>query len=302
MSQAESSMTESVQSVQEGGNTNPPPSASKRWCFTWNNYDRNDIVQCVQGFEKLKGEVIWIIGEEVAETGTEHLQGYAEAEVRWRPSQLGTWWKKAHWEKAKGNRMSNLRYCSKEGSFLHSKNVRVPKPKFRVKREHLREQQTRIADLFKEDCSPWCRKIYWFWEAQGNWGKTILTKYMVHNMDAIVLDGAKGDMLCGLVLAMEKWEPPIVIFDLPRGAVPKVDYTGIEKVKDSLFFSTKYESAMGDYNKPHVIVFANSPPMECAMSADRWIVEELPPSTPTESGGVEREEVKLFYKDGVFTL
>ena len=80
----------------------------------------------------------------------------------------------------------------------------------------------------------------------------------------------------------------IVIFDLSYGdtwrdhddnlVVPwqAFDYAAMEKIKDGLFFNTKYESVMKYRLKPaHVIVFANGDPQRDRLAADRWDVRPL---------------------------
>jgi hypothetical protein len=74
---------QNVQSVQGQGNTIPGPngrplvqSASNRWCFTLNNWTEEEYVQIVQSFSQ--GGHNYVIGKEVGENGTPHLQGYVE--------------------------------------------------------------------------------------------------------------------------------------------------------------------------------------------------------------------------------
>ena len=52
-------------------------SQARHWCLTFNNYTSEDVVNFEQGFEKGRAEVVTaIIGKEVGENGTRHLQGY----------------------------------------------------------------------------------------------------------------------------------------------------------------------------------------------------------------------------------
>ena len=91
---------------------------SKRWCMTLNNYPAGWVEWMTTQYEE--GYVKYaIIGREVAETGTPHLQGYLELDRRRRLTALVTWTRGtpmtgAHWERARGNLEQNQEYCKKE--------------------------------------------------------------------------------------------------------------------------------------------------------------------------------------------
>lgn len=89
-------------------------SQSRRWCFTLNNYTTNE-------FNKLK-ELdckYLIIGKEIGELGTPHLQGYVIFESNHRLSSvkrlLGS---RCHLAVAKGSSQQNRTYCTKEEDFF----------------------------------------------------------------------------------------------------------------------------------------------------------------------------------------
>ena len=124
-------MSEIVQSSAGGGNTNSPPkkqvSPSKYWCFTFNNYTEADLVQLTYTFESKNMK--YIIGKEIGDSGTKHLQGYIEATSRIRPLTLFHT-KKIHWEKRKGTKNQNLIYCSKDGDY--KTNMVIPRQLYKV--------------------------------------------------------------------------------------------------------------------------------------------------------------------------
>ena len=83
-------MVKMVKMVKSGGNTKPQIltsetaemsgnvdkkriSVGKKWCFTLNNWCEDNLVKMVKDFEVFGVE--YIIGEEVGECGTPHLQG-----------------------------------------------------------------------------------------------------------------------------------------------------------------------------------------------------------------------------------
>lgn len=255
----------------EEGNTKPPQkkqiSPARYWCFTWNKYPKNyyDLIDPV--FQDHK----WIVGEEVGESGTPHLQGYIEFDKKKRPASLGLP-KQIHWEKCKGNRLQNVRYCSKEGKFCG--NLRPPREvRFPVMDKQWEKD---ILNIIKSE--PDDRTIHWYWSEQGNMGKTTFTKYMMAKHEAIVLSGKGADVRNGALtwLKDKGYYPEICIFPIPRSFNSDyLSYEAIENVKDACFYSGKYEGGAVCEPCPHLFVFANFPPDESRMSADRWVIRNI---------------------------
>ncbi len=114
----------------------PRVNPAKAWCFTLNNYTEEEYGALVQQFQTLADKYFYIVGKEVGEHGTPHLQGYIEKRAgRFRPlplfevkransNQEGALTNCMHFERAKGNRSQNWKYCSKEGQFV----TNMPRP------------------------------------------------------------------------------------------------------------------------------------------------------------------------------
>jgi hypothetical protein len=75
---------------------------AKRWCFTLNNYTDEDL-EWISKFIIPDNCVFAVVGQEIGESGTPHLQGFVNLKVKKRLSQLkellGS---RAHLEQAKG--------------------------------------------------------------------------------------------------------------------------------------------------------------------------------------------------------
>lgn len=116
-----------------------------RYCFTINNYTDDEYTRLC---EKLRAiSKYFIIGKEVGEQGTPHLQGYCILKVRTRittlKSQLS---ERAHFETSRGTPDSNRVYCSKEGSFLEEGDCPPPGA-----REHKSKQdRDTLATCFRD--------------------------------------------------------------------------------------------------------------------------------------------------------
>lgn len=90
-----------------------PNKRSREWCLTINNYGQEECDKLIA----LKTQYI-IVGKEVAESGTPHLQIYLYFK---NPVMFSTLKKKfptAHMEKTKGSPEQNKVYCSKEKNLL----------------------------------------------------------------------------------------------------------------------------------------------------------------------------------------
>ncbi len=264
------------------GNTIPPSrlNQAKRWCFTLNNYEVEQCDQLVINFEMKSYN--YVFEEEVGDQGTPHLQGYVECPSRTRPSAFGLpfRWSLANWRVAKGSRMDNWNYCTKEGTGIRT-NMRdligAENPFKKITFDELFLGQRYLCDQYREpENALFGRQVHVYVDVCGGWGKTITTKYMIDQMNAIVVAGKTADAAYAIAKRIENEEPiPIVVFDIPRGGKRVINWHAVEKIKDGCLFATKYESGMLRFNSPHVVVFTNEWPDLTRLSADRWVVRDL---------------------------
>lgn len=275
------------------GFTGPPKRGQYvYWVFTLNNYVDGDVERLRQLFNigcswyRFQKE----IGEEC---GTPHLQGVCHFKGKMRLTQLKTHYSnRAHWEPS-GCAAAND-YCAKNETFAgerweggkmrelkqlkdNTPTIKAPILTNKITEKDLNEAQLAIAKRFIKPCSQQDRQIPWLWESLGNWGKTLVSLYLIDNYKAILLAGGRADCINGFFSYIKENEtvPPIVIFDIPRCSEGHISYSAIEQIKGGCIFNTKYETGMLRFDKPHVIVFANEEPDYSKMSMDRWIVENL---------------------------
>lgn len=263
--------------------------------FTWNNFpeDWADVIRSRVEAVRVKFPLLkWIGGEEVAPTtGTPHIQGYVEFAPngpnapRVRPVTALGLPKEVHWgdkngKPYRGTRQNNIDYCSKECRNIVS-TFKVPKPLWVPQ---IYGWQLDAAALLDEDLeSPsWrlTRNIHWFWEPNGNMGKSQFCRWAIctKSPEEILLVSGKGaDIKCGIVGHHEKYGdyPEIIIVDLPRESLNYFSYAGLEEIRNGLFFSGKYESGMVIMNPPKMIVMANDEPVEGKWSSDRIKIHRI---------------------------
>lgn len=242
----------------EGGNTKTPSlSPCVRWCFTLNNYTDDEVKAIMMLVPKYCKKAL--IGKEVGEEGTPHLQGYINLKTEKKTRTPSTLLKipRAHFERCKGSEASNLNYCGKDDDVILS--LGIYKPISIDKNLLTKDWQLKALKILEVE--PDYRSIHWFWEYDGNKGKTLLQKYIFSAYpNTIVLSGKAADMKNAIVeyVKVNNMTPRNVLINLPR-SVEHVSWGGLEEIKDMFFYSGKYEGGMISGKNPHMLVFANVP-------------------------------------------
>lgn len=267
------------QKEQLGGNTNSPRLRLRRACFTYNNYKKEHLEHIISQFEKRNWK--WVIGLEEGSSGTPHLQGYVNMTKLTEWTVLKKIMPKAHIEKCKGSERSNIKYCTKDGTYRVGGGLTVPLDRraFLLKKYdgvQWRPWQSKVIENIEQP--PDSRSVQWWWEETGNVGKSYLAKYLVLKYNAIIAEGRTSD----IANQVNKWLeahpdsfPSIVIIDLARTSLGNVNYNAIEKLKNGLIYSGKYEGGVCVLDDLHVVVFANSAPNHTQLSMDRWKVNHI---------------------------
>jgi len=89
---------------------------SNAWCFTLNNYDDVQYASLLQILDQCR---YYIVGKEVGDGGTPHLQGYAYFPRRYNFNVVrNKFGSRYHVERANGSPRQNREYCSKGGDFI----------------------------------------------------------------------------------------------------------------------------------------------------------------------------------------
>lgn len=88
------------------------------YCATLNNYTADDVAMLRTPNNKLR---YIIVGHEIGESGTPHLQIYFQLEKQAKKSTIVNWggpWARMHLENARGTDVEASDYCKKEGNFF----------------------------------------------------------------------------------------------------------------------------------------------------------------------------------------
>jgi len=250
---------------------------SRKWVFTLNNYTVEEEKQ-IHNYLLTHKSVIWIYGFEIAPTtGTPHLQGYLEFKNQIRQSTL--WkhgFKRAKLSKANGTLIQNYNYCSKDCNFKYGR-FNPEKINYKERIEKFFKWEEIVIEELKE--KPNDRTINWIWEPEGCTGKTTFQKWIfTHMKNVAVLSGKSSDMKNGIVEFIKQIgeTPDIVLINIPRCVDDRfISFEGIESIKDMFFYSGKYEGLMVCGKRPHLYIFANTPPKTENMSRDRWVIRQI---------------------------
>ena len=249
-----------------------PSHDHRSYLFTVNNPTEAELKLAKRCYDTaFSGSFRCVVQLECGENKTLHLQGVISFKNARSFTSVKQVLPRAHIERVH-NLAKAIQYCQKvetrvEGPWF--KGIRGP-PRT-ISTESLYPWQKKIVDICEN--TPTERDIHWIWEGKGNRGKTALCKFLVVHKRALVLSGSAKDILFGVsTFVKENTEvsPFIFVFHFVRSQEDFISYQAIEAVKDGLFFSPKYESAMCVFDTPHVFVFANFAPDELKLSLDRW--------------------------------
>lgn len=161
-------------------------------------------------------------------------------------------------------------YCSKketriEGPYTE-KSIFIETPVLGKKWQHALRDELLLT-------KPDYRKIIIYVDTIGGAGKTDLATWFIDNHSentAYFPYGKVGDMAYAL-----PDNPKYVFFDIPRVVDDRINWTGIESIKNGLIFSSKYESKLKRFNRPHVVLFTNHEIDRTTLSVDRYDVRYL---------------------------
>lgn len=246
---------------------------SRKYTFTLNNYtenEYNDILNFVS-----QNLYQYVIGKEVGENLTPHLQGYIEHKNQIDFNLIKKVMPRAHLECARGSTKQNYKYCTKDSDFVT--NIIIPPTPEEEYNEYMKEEykdvewkpwQQAVIDLI--NTTPSKRIVYWLWEEQGNEGKTFLAKYLDWKYDAIIANGKQADVFNQYREYLKTKQPKLAIIDIPRSHELYVCYSTLEKIKDGLCYSGKYEGGKLRIIPHHLLIFANFEPPQEMLSLDRW--------------------------------
>lgn len=237
--------------IEAEGNTSTsasPRIRARRWSCTLNNYTAIEYEELIVSLKKDK--YFYIVGKEIGEGGTPHLQIYLESRNQTEFNKVKKLNPRLHIEKSKGSKESNIKYCSKDNDFVT--NFEIDQP---LKRIVLwKEWQFRLKEELLNN-EPDGRTIYWYWSESGGTGKSSFVKHMLMETDSMLVNKGKHSDMINQVFMVKK-VPPIILIDIPR-SMNSISYAALEEIKNGMVANSKYETGFKLFNPPHIVVFSN---------------------------------------------
>lgn len=256
--------------LKPGGNTKTPGFYQQyRWFLTIKHNENITASQLSQHFKEFCKKFTFQL--EKGESGYEHWQCeislITKHNMNTVKNLIGI--PEAHLEPTK-DYFQAKNYCSKiesriEGPYTEkSIFIDIPILEFEWQKELKQYLLTTKPDK---------RKVIWFVNPKGGMGKSDFAKHMVlkYKDKVAVFPNAKTSDIAYAIT--DKCE--ICIFDLPMSIEHNFNYSALEQVKNGMIFSSKYESNMKIFNRPHVIVLSNWGPDKSQLSQDRWDIRQL---------------------------
>jgi len=100
---------------------------SQYWCFTYNNYD-DAVIERIESLYDGESVQYLVVGREVGEQGTPHLQGFIIFATRKRFGTVRNLIVGSHIEAANGTPFQAAQYCKKDGRFSEFGTPPVDRP------------------------------------------------------------------------------------------------------------------------------------------------------------------------------
>jgi hypothetical protein len=170
-----------------GRRTTAARTRGRRWCFTINNWTRDDE----DALEAISGEAKYIIwGKEEGEEKTPHLQGFVIFDNARSLKSLSRQLPRAHLEKTKGTSVQAAEYCKKEGDFTEHGRSPV-KPGSRPDLEEIRNEIKGGATELEIAEGHWGRWVT-YRRSFGRYRELINGPRLRADLDVFVLVGHTG--------------------------------------------------------------------------------------------------------------
>jgi len=161
-------------------------------------------------------------------------------------------------------------------------------------------------EYIRQDCkkpyanSAEMRQVNVLFDPNGCVGKTVLMKTVTYHKEAMMVPPyTRVDNIMAAVLQGHKLGFKAFVIDLPRAMDAMHDrlkqeiYMGIENLKNGVAYDWRHTNRQAIFSAPKLWVFTNSLPPMSALSADRWKIWMVDPTTKQLIKWSKAREIKL---------
>lgn len=159
---------------------------------------------------------------------------------------------------------TNIRFIKEARRAIKEQNTKEYLEEW-VKNIVLNERQKKWHEVITNQND---RKVSWVYDLKGGSGKTIYSKYLLAQGNAIRFTNSRSKDIA-YAYNGEKY----VIFDFSRSLENHVNYDIIEQIKNGMLFSSKYESSSKIFEPPKILIMSNFYPDISKLSEDRWDIK-----------------------------
>lgn len=165
----------------------------RNFCFTMNNYTE-DSLQAIKDIAQTHCKY-WVMGKEVGESGTPHIQGYIEFKNPRSKQSVIKMMQGCHIEVRKGTREQAAEYCKKDGEYDEHEDGFQPQGKRNdlcffptmkqaaeegVSYQAIKMNQLRLE--YMEEPRDWKPEVYWYYGETGT-GKSRKARWTATQLD-----------------------------------------------------------------------------------------------------------------------
>lgn len=274
---------------------------SRHFAFTCNNYTDWD-----QEYIASLDYKHAVIGREVGENGTPHLQGHISFKEKKSLAAVIKLLEGCHVSVAR-NAAASIEYCKKDEDFSEFGSAGVGSGTRTDLLSALDDAKAGmpLRELRATHPSVMCRYSHFVAEYRADYIKPALPDIQLHDWQVhldtalrtapdrrtihLVIDpiggAGKSTFCCWLInnlpsvqlfgggkgadLAYACQEPVVALFDFARSQDEYRPWGMVEQIKNGVVFSSKYNSSTKYFNPPHVVVFTNSDIEPGKLSEDR---------------------------------
>jgi len=119
--------------------------------------------------------------------------------------------------------------------------------------------------------------VHWYYDKKGNSGKSYLCKYIACAKDNMIVSNGEKKILVKQIdeFIKNKINPRLIIIDVPRGQMNKINYDLLNDIKNGLIYSTGYKNSNVIFDKVNLVVLTHTEPNKDVINEDKYKIYNI---------------------------